>query len=138
MIKFLIMFQDVFAYSYDDMSGILTDIVVYRLPINPNFSLIKQESDKFNADISLKIKEQIEKQLNARIIIVSHYPFRFQIPYPFRRKVEKCEYISITRISTKLVRKMIFRCQTFTFFWSTQRDMKLNLSVTVSLGITRS
>ena len=74
MIKFLTMFQDVFAWSYDDMSRILTDIVVHRQPTNPKFSLVKQKSYKFKPNVSLKIKEQIEKWLNARIIIVSHYP----------------------------------------------------------------
>ncbi|XP_071909733.1 uncharacterized protein [Coffea arabica] len=42
MIKFLSMFQDVFAWSYDDMTGISTDIVVHRLPTDPTFPLVKQ------------------------------------------------------------------------------------------------
>ncbi|XP_071926061.1 uncharacterized protein [Coffea arabica] len=71
MIKFLTMFQDVFAWSYDDMPGISTDIVVHRLPTDPNFLPIKQKPRKFKPDMSLKIKEQIEKQLNARIIMKS-------------------------------------------------------------------
>ncbi|XP_027075870.2 uncharacterized protein [Coffea arabica] len=37
MIEFLMLFQDVFAWSYDDMPGISTDIVVHRLPTDPNF-----------------------------------------------------------------------------------------------------
>ncbi|XP_071918757.1 uncharacterized protein [Coffea arabica] len=42
MIEFLSMFQDVFAWSYDDMTGISTDVVVHRLPTNPTFPPVKQ------------------------------------------------------------------------------------------------
>ena len=74
MIEFLMLFQDVFAWSYDDMPGISTDIVVHRLPTDPNFLPVKQKPRKFKPEMSLKIKEQIVKQLNAKIIMVSHYP----------------------------------------------------------------
>ncbi|XP_071940321.1 uncharacterized protein [Coffea arabica] len=70
MIEFLTMFQDVFAWSYNDMPGISTDIMVHRLPTDPNFPPVKQKPRKFKPDMSLKIKEQIEKQLNARIIMI--------------------------------------------------------------------
>ena len=35
MIEFLTLFQDVFVWSYDDMSRISTDIVVHRLSSDP-------------------------------------------------------------------------------------------------------
>ncbi|XP_071926092.1 uncharacterized protein [Coffea arabica] len=47
MIEFLMLFQDVFAWSYDDMPGISTDIVVHRLPTDPNFLPVKQKPRKF-------------------------------------------------------------------------------------------
>ena len=56
MIEFLIIFQDVFVWSYDDMSRILTDIMVHRLSTDPNFSSVKQKSRKFKPDISLKLR----------------------------------------------------------------------------------
>nr|XP_027127753.1 uncharacterized protein LOC113743866 [Coffea arabica] len=43
MIEFLMLFQDVFAWLYDDMPGIFTDIVVHRLPTDPNFLPVKQK-----------------------------------------------------------------------------------------------
>nr|XP_027120512.1 uncharacterized protein LOC113737482 [Coffea arabica] len=43
MIEFLSMFQDVFAWLYDDMTGISTDVVVHRLPTNPAFPPVKQK-----------------------------------------------------------------------------------------------
>ena len=41
MIEFLTIFQDVFAWSYDNIPEISTDIVVHKLPINPNFLPVK-------------------------------------------------------------------------------------------------
>ncbi|XP_027156517.1 uncharacterized protein LOC113757408 [Coffea eugenioides] len=86
MIEFFTMFQDVFAWSYNDMPGISTDIVVHRLPTDPNFPPVKQKPRKFKPDMRLKIKEQIEKQLNARIIMVSHYPIWLSNPVPVPKK----------------------------------------------------
>nr|XP_027093622.1 uncharacterized protein LOC113714023 [Coffea arabica] len=86
MIEFLSLFQDVFAWSYDDMTGISTDVVVHRLPTDPKFSPVKQKPRKFKPDMSLKIKEQIEKQLKTNIIIVSHYPVWLSNPVPVPKK----------------------------------------------------
>ncbi|XP_071921845.1 uncharacterized protein [Coffea arabica] len=86
MIEFLMFFQDVFAWSYDDMPGISTDIVVHRLPTDPNFLPVKQKPRKFKPEMSLKIKEQIVKQLNAKIIMVSHYPIWLSNPVPVPKK----------------------------------------------------
>nr|XP_027083616.1 uncharacterized protein LOC113705912 [Coffea arabica] len=44
MIEFSMLFQDVFAWSYDDLAGISTDIMVYRLPTDPKFLPVKQKS----------------------------------------------------------------------------------------------
>lgn len=60
MIEFLILIQDVFAWS-----RVSTDIVIHRSPIDLNFPLVKQE-----LQMSLKIKGQIIKPFNARIISV--------------------------------------------------------------------
>ncbi|XP_027072065.1 uncharacterized protein [Coffea arabica] len=105
MIEFLTMFQDVFAWSYNDMPGISTDIVVHRLPTDPNFPPVKQKPRKFKPDMSLKIKEQIEKQLNARIIMVSHYPIWLSNPVPVPKKsgeVRVCvDYRDLNKASPK-------------------------------------
>ncbi|XP_071912264.1 uncharacterized protein [Coffea arabica] len=105
MIEFFTMFQDVFAWSYNDMPGISTDIVVHRLPTDPSFPPVKQKSSKFKPDMSLKIKEQIEKQLNARIIMVSHYPIWLSNPVPVPKKsgeVRVCvDYRDLNKASPK-------------------------------------
>ncbi|XP_071923087.1 uncharacterized protein [Coffea arabica] len=82
MIEFLMLFQDVFAWSYDDMPGISTDIVVHRLPTDPNFL-----------------------SLNAKIIVVSHYPIWLSNPVPVLKKsgeVRVCvDYRDLNKASPK-------------------------------------
>ncbi|XP_071923155.1 uncharacterized protein [Coffea arabica] len=47
MIEFLFMFQDVFAWSYSDMTNISTDIVVHRLSTDPSFPpILMAEEDR--------------------------------------------------------------------------------------------
>mgnify|MGYP004718838115 FL=1 len=55
--------------------------------------------------MSLKIKNQIEKQLNARIIMVSHYPIWLSNPVPVPKKsreVRVCvDYRDLNKASPK-------------------------------------
>nr|XP_009617693.1 uncharacterized protein LOC104109985 [Nicotiana tomentosiformis] len=74
IIKALFEYKDVFAWSYDDMPGLNTDFVVHKLPIDPAFAPVKQKLRKFNTDMSVKIKEEITKQLGEKIIRVTQYP----------------------------------------------------------------
>ena len=105
MIEFLSIFQDVFAWFYDDMTGISTDIVVHRLPTDPTFPPVKQRPHEFKPNMSLKIKEQIEKQLKTNIIIVSHYPVWLSNPVPVPKKsgeVRVCvDYRDLNKASPK-------------------------------------
>ncbi|XP_070011859.1 uncharacterized protein [Nicotiana sylvestris] len=72
IIKALFEYNDIFAWSYDDIPGLSTDLVVYKLPINPAFPPVKQKLRKFKTDMSVKIK--FTKQLNAKVIRVTRYP----------------------------------------------------------------
>ena len=57
IIQALFDYKDVFASSYDDMPGLSTDMVVHKLPIDPNFPPIKQKLRKLKTDMSVVIKE---------------------------------------------------------------------------------
>ena len=43
LVRMLHDYVEVFAWSYEDMSGLDTDIVVHRLPMKEGCSLIKQK-----------------------------------------------------------------------------------------------
>jgi ribonuclease HI len=67
-------FQEVFAWSYEDMPGIDTDIVQHSIPTDPTFRPVKQKLRRMKPEWTLKIKEEIEKQYNARFLKVVNYP----------------------------------------------------------------
>ncbi|XP_070021883.1 uncharacterized protein [Nicotiana sylvestris] len=58
IIKALFEFKDIFAWSYNDMPGLSTDLVVHILPTDPVFPHVKQKLRKIKTDMSVKIKEE--------------------------------------------------------------------------------
>lgn len=46
LVELLQQYIDVFSWSYEDMSGLRTDIVSHRLPTYPSKTLVKQKPKK--------------------------------------------------------------------------------------------
>jgi len=67
-------FKYIFAWSYEDMSGLNPEIVQHRLPLKPECPPIKYKLRRMKLEISLKIKEEVEKQFNARFLAIAQYP----------------------------------------------------------------
>ena len=67
-------YNDVFAWSYQDMSSLDTDIVVHHLPLREEFPPVKQKLRRVKLEMLLKIKEEVKKQLDAGFLEVSKYP----------------------------------------------------------------
>ncbi|XP_070034182.1 uncharacterized protein [Nicotiana tomentosiformis] len=65
--------HDIFAWSYDDMTGLNTSIMAHKLPTNPMCPPVKQKLRKFKTDMSLKVKEEVTKQIKAKILRVDEY-----------------------------------------------------------------
>ncbi|XP_070046657.1 uncharacterized protein [Nicotiana tomentosiformis] len=65
-IIFLQEYEDIFSWSYDDMTGLSTSIVSHKLPTNPMCLPVKRKLRKFKPDMSLKIKEEVTKKINAK------------------------------------------------------------------------
>src|SRR3954471_10131335 len=74
LIQMLQDYVEIFAWSYEDMSGLDTDIVVHRLPINEGSTPVKQKLRRSRPDMSKKIKDEVEKQFNAGFLKVVSYP----------------------------------------------------------------
>ncbi|XP_070040294.1 uncharacterized protein [Nicotiana tomentosiformis] len=72
--RFLIEYEDIFAWSYDDMTGLSTSIVAHKLPTNPMCPPVKKKLRKFKKDMSLKIKEEVTKKIKANVLRVVEYP----------------------------------------------------------------
>ena len=54
-------FKEAFAWSYEDMPGIDTNIVQHCIPIDPAMKLVKQKLRRIKPEWTLKIKEEVEK-----------------------------------------------------------------------------
>lgn len=70
-------FKDVFAWSYEDMPGLNTDIVVHRLLLRPECKPVKQKRYVWNASGTWKSKNKLssnQKPLGNRLpSMVSRY-----------------------------------------------------------------
>ena len=67
-------YNDVFAWSYQNMPGLDTDIMVHRLPLREECTPVKQKLRRVKLEMLLKIKEEVKKQLDAGFLEVSKYP----------------------------------------------------------------
>nr|XP_034900655.1 LOW QUALITY PROTEIN: uncharacterized protein LOC118038417 [Populus alba] len=67
-------YVDVFAWSYEDMPGLDTDIVVHRIPLMEGCKPIKQKLRRTHPEVLIKVKAEIEKQWDAGFLEVVKYP----------------------------------------------------------------
>ena len=59
LINLLKEYVDVFAWSYQDMPSLDTDIVVHHLPLREECPFIKQKLRRVKSKMLLKIKEKV-------------------------------------------------------------------------------
>ena len=66
-------YVEVFAWSYEDMPGLDTDIVVHHLSTKEDRPPVKQKVCRMRPEMSKKIKTEVMKQFNARFLAVTSY-----------------------------------------------------------------
>ncbi|XP_069145633.1 uncharacterized protein [Solanum lycopersicum] len=86
LVHLLAGYNDVFVWEVGDMQGLSTDIVAHKLPINPGFEPVKQKTQKFKPELSLKIKEEITKQIESQLVEVTQYPTWLANVVPIAKK----------------------------------------------------
>ena len=59
LVALLIEFKEVFAWSYEDMLGIDTDIVQHCIPTDPTMKPVKQKLRRMNLDGLLRSKKRL-------------------------------------------------------------------------------
>ena len=67
-------YTDIFAWSYQDMPGLSTEIVEHQLPMRPECKPVQQKLRRVKPEMLLKIKEEVKKQLDAGFLEVAKYP----------------------------------------------------------------
>ncbi|XP_039029195.1 LOW QUALITY PROTEIN: uncharacterized protein LOC120163293 [Hibiscus syriacus] len=105
LINLLQEFKDIFAWSYQDMPGLSTDIVIHKLPINPEYKPVQQKLRRMRPEMLLQIKEEVMKQINAGFLKASKYPEWVAniVPVPNKNgKVRMCvDYRDLNKASPK-------------------------------------
>ena len=98
-------YNDVFAWSYQDMSGLDTDIVVHHLPLREECAPVKQKLKRVKLEMLLKIKEEVKKQLDVGFLEVAKYLQWVANIVPVQKrdgKVRMCvDYQDLNRASPK-------------------------------------
>ena len=61
-------YNDVFAWSYQEMPSLSLNLVVHKLKVDPNAKPVKQPPRKYRLEVEEKIKLEVQKLLKARFI----------------------------------------------------------------------
>ena len=88
LIELLKEYVDIFAWSYQDMPGLDTDIVEHHLPLKPECPPVKHKLRRTHPDMAVKIKEEVLKQINAGFLVMSVYPQWIANIVPVLKKTE--------------------------------------------------
>ena len=62
-----------FAWTHDDMSVIDPRVIVHRLSTNPKMKSVRQKRKSLNAEMSLAVKEEVDKLLKASFVKETRY-----------------------------------------------------------------
>ena len=89
MVALLKEYVDIFAWSYQDMPGLDIDIVVHKLPLRADCLPMKQKLRRTRPEMAMKIKEEVQKQLDVGFLAVTNYPPWVGTLCPYRRRMEK-------------------------------------------------
>ena len=87
LIKLLKEYIDCFAWEYSEMPGLSRDLVEHRLPIKASFKPYKQPARHFNPSIYDRIKEEINRLLDAGFIDLVVMQIGSLILCPLKRKI---------------------------------------------------
>ena len=93
LIEMLKEYVDIFAWSYQDMPGLDTDIIEHHFPLKPKCPPIKQKLRRTHPNMAVKIKEEVLKQINSGFLVTSVYPQWISNIVPIPKKRWKSSHV---------------------------------------------
>ena len=91
-------FKDCFAWDYPKLSGLSKKLVEHQLPIKEGFQLFQQLLRRMAPDITLKIKEEIERLVRAGFIRPARYVEWLSNIVSVLKKMTNLEFVLILEI----------------------------------------
>ncbi|KAK0579788.1 hypothetical protein LWI29_031457 [Acer saccharum] len=67
-------YNDMFAWSHEEMPSIPASLAAYRLNVDPTFKPVKQKMRYFNPNCNATIQEEVDKLLRVGFIRKARYP----------------------------------------------------------------
>ena len=92
-----------------------TDVISHKLPINSGFDPVKQKTQKFKRELSLKIKADITKQIKSPFVEVTQYPTWLANVVPVAKKYRGIRIYVNYRDLNKAIQRIILCCRIFIF-----------------------
>ncbi|OMO94091.1 reverse transcriptase [Corchorus capsularis] len=86
LIALLKEYEDVFAWSYEQMPGLDENLVTHELHISPSSKPVKQSARVFRPEIDVQIKEEIDKLLRVGFIKPINHPTWLSNVVPVKKK----------------------------------------------------
>ena len=102
LIQMLRDYVEIFAWSYEDMPGLDTDIVVHRLPIKGDYPPVKQKVCRMMPDMFEKIKAEVMKQFDVGFLVVTSRGVRGSVWIGFKAKTHLIQRLIHLRFSSVL------------------------------------
>ena len=91
-------YVEIFAWSYEDMLGLDTDIVVHQLPTKDYCPLVKQKVRRIRPEMSEKIKPEVMRQFDAGFLAVTSYPQWLPMSFRYLRRTVRYGCVWTTEI----------------------------------------
>ncbi|KAI5323355.1 hypothetical protein L3X38_032427 [Prunus dulcis] len=86
-------YQDVFAWSYQDMPGSDRNVVVHKLGILDEARWVKQAPRRFRLELTIQIEIEIDKLIAAGFIREVQYPTWLSNIVPVLKRIGHCVYV---------------------------------------------
>ena len=79
-------YRDVFAWTYDEMPGLDSGLVVHSLNVDPRIRLVVQPARVFHIEVEAQIIQEVKKLLTAGFIKPIQHPKWLSNMVPMKKK----------------------------------------------------